>query len=812
MPGEERPMATKDAQKQFDVFISYSHKDAEWVRQWLIARLKQEGITVCVDNESFDPGIPALVNMENAVAASRRTLLVLTRAWVESEWTRFESFLIQHDDPTGMRQRTLPLLLEPCDAPKRIKTLTHLDFTGAADMDQEFARLLDAIRGIRRLSDPGGEKPVTQPDGKREANHARINPAVPRSPAVGFVARHDKDGSEIVARLHNELAPEKNQLIVLWGDGGVGKTTIAAEVVRRMSGLFAGRIVWTKAEGRQDYSLSTLLDEIATQLGNAEVRKLPLEPKKEEVRSLIASLDGAVLVVLDNFETIAPAEQKQCAEWLMHHAPCPALITTRERVNGPRNLSIDVMSSAEAHEYLDKLIAETASSRTFAGIDRDRIIQAADANPLVMQWVIGQIELAQHPNDVLDDLAQGGGDAAERVFDRSFNLPQLGDDGRDALLALSLFVPSAARAALAEVAGFDNNIRRLREAVKHLAALRLVETTEASERLILRGLTRSLAKARLSNDARAGEFRRRFLACYVRYAEAHSQTTPEDFDALKAERDNVLGAMDEAFQIKDWPSVQQIMTAIGKAWGGFLSMQGYWDEAIQRNEQARHAAQVMNDEHAVAVISVRIASMFYKRGEFDKAHHLHQQALDIFKKLKSEGNIAVTLHELAMLAQDQGEIEEARRLYNDSLEIKKQLGNQSGIAITLHELGRLAQNQGEIEEARRFYHDSLAIKKQLSDQSGIASSLHQLGVLAQDQGEIEEARRLYNDSLEIKKRIGNQSGIASSLHQLGRIAEIESKYAEAAQLFDQAFCIWERLKSPDAAIARRSLERVQGKS
>jgi hypothetical protein len=186
----------------------------------------------------------------------------------------------------------------------------------------------------------------------------------------------------------------------------------------------------------------------------------------------------------------------------------------RERVNGPRNVSIDVMSSAEAHEYLDKLIAETPTPQTFDGIDRERIIHAADANPLVMQWVIGQIELAQHPRDVLDELAQGGGDAAERVFDRSFNLPQLGNDGRDVLLALSLFVPSALRAALAEVAGFGDDTKRLNEAVKRLAALRLVETTGAGEQLILRGLTRSLAKAHLSKDARADEFRRRFVAYF----------------------------------------------------------------------------------------------------------------------------------------------------------------------------------------------------------------------------------------------------------------------------------------------------------
>jgi hypothetical protein len=77
----------------YDVFISYSHADADWVGQWLVPRLKGAGLKVCTDRESFDVGVPSLVNMENAVAVSRHTLLILTEAWVGSQWTRYEALL-----------------------------------------------------------------------------------------------------------------------------------------------------------------------------------------------------------------------------------------------------------------------------------------------------------------------------------------------------------------------------------------------------------------------------------------------------------------------------------------------------------------------------------------------------------------------------------------------------------------------------------------------------------------------------------------------------------------------------------------------
>jgi tetratricopeptide (TPR) repeat protein len=844
-------MSADNTQKRFDVFISYSHKDADWVHDWLAPRLKQAKLTVCTD-DIFDIGVPALVNMERAVAASRHTLLVLTPAWLKSEWTLFESLLVQHEAPAGVLQLTLPLLLEPCEVPKRIDILTRADFTRKKDTEAEFAKLLDAIRGKRRLPDP---KPKTQeqsepPSQNENVNHTRINVSIPRPPKVGFVVRRDRKGADIVAQLKGELAPQKNRLIALWGDGGVGKTTIAAEAVRGVAEIFANRIVWISADGRPDFALSNLLDEIASQLGEPETRKLAIEPKKETVREVIVRSDTSVLIVLDNFETISAEEQKRCVEWLDNDAPCPALITTRTRVDSARNVPIDVMTEQEANEFLNKLLEQTHNTDAFEKLDRDRIIRTAGANPLVMQWIIAQIDLAQHPSDVLDDLAHGEGDAAERVFDRSFNLPPVGDDGRDTLLALSLFVPSASRVALAEVAGFGDDVRRLRKAVESLAALCLVKTT-SEERWIIEGLTRDLAKARLMRDERAEDFRCRYVIYFLRYARSYSKTTKEDFDALEAEKDNMLNSMDVAFEIQDWKSVIQTMYAIGHIPFGFLSLRGYWEEVIRQSEQAVKAALATKEEKKIADFKMNIAGVYYLRGEYNKARQLYSESFEIYKKLNNQKGIALTtwglgnvalrqsdlenakeqlteslitfrelndqknvagaLHQLGRITQNQGEIEEAQRLYNESLNIEKRLGNQSGIAITLHNLAVIAQNQGEIEEAQRLYNESLEIKKKLGNQSGIAITLHQLGQIAKIQGEIEEAQRLYNESLNIEKRLGNQSGIAITLHNLGSLAEEEGDNTEAARLLREALSIFEKLKSPNAEAVRRSLKEIESK-
>ena len=106
---------------RYDVFISYSHRDEAWVRGELLPRLEGAWLRVCIDFRDFEIGAPSVTEMERAVAESRKTLLVLTPAYVGSDWTAFEHLMLQNDDPTNRKLRLVPLLKEPCEIPRRLK-------------------------------------------------------------------------------------------------------------------------------------------------------------------------------------------------------------------------------------------------------------------------------------------------------------------------------------------------------------------------------------------------------------------------------------------------------------------------------------------------------------------------------------------------------------------------------------------------------------------------------------------------------------------------------------------------------------------
>jgi hypothetical protein len=201
---------------KYDVFISYSHKDEEWAVNILLPALENAGLGVCIDYRDFDAGRPSIVNMEDAVDESRHTVLVLTPNWTGSEWTDFEAVLTQTDDPAGRRQKLIPIMLEKCAPPKRVRSLTYVDFMRSDRLENAWKQFFKAL-GKPNAPIPTSVTP--KPDtGSRDTWHlAHPYPMPPNF--TGRVAEQK--------RLDDWLADDKDRLFILRALGGFGKSALA---------------------------------------------------------------------------------------------------------------------------------------------------------------------------------------------------------------------------------------------------------------------------------------------------------------------------------------------------------------------------------------------------------------------------------------------------------------------------------------------------------------------------------------------------------------------------------------------------------
>jgi len=180
-------------QFEYDVFISYSHKDEEWVSKTLLPMLEAAGLKVCIDFRDFEVGRRSIYNMQDATSRSRRTMLVITEDWLSSEWTGLESVLAYQNVSAG-EGRIIPVLLKPCKLPKEfafIDAITRVDFTRPDREQYEWIKL------FRAFDTEPPEMPAQRPPSHEEriANQGEANQAVAKTPPPPPLSGFDAAGS-----------------------------------------------------------------------------------------------------------------------------------------------------------------------------------------------------------------------------------------------------------------------------------------------------------------------------------------------------------------------------------------------------------------------------------------------------------------------------------------------------------------------------------------------------------------------------------------------------------------------------------------
>lgn len=105
------------------IFFSYSRDDSEFVLS-LAKELRQAGADIWLDQLDIKPGSRWDSSIEQALASSKTLLVILSKSSVESNNVMDEvSYALEE------KKMVVPVLLEPCDIPFRLKRLQYANFT-----------------------------------------------------------------------------------------------------------------------------------------------------------------------------------------------------------------------------------------------------------------------------------------------------------------------------------------------------------------------------------------------------------------------------------------------------------------------------------------------------------------------------------------------------------------------------------------------------------------------------------------------------------------------------------------------------------
>jgi tetratricopeptide (TPR) repeat protein len=230
--------------------------------------------------------------------------------------------------------------------------------------------------------------------------------------------------------------------------------------------------------------------------------------------------------------------------------------------------------------------------------------------------------------------------------------------------------------------------------------------------------------------------------------------------------------------------------------GDILYIQGNWDEAIARFEEALRISEQVGFEEGQANALRHLGRIKRRRGDWAGAQDTLERALSLYERLKHPPGEAEVLLNLGNIQFEQGNYEEAETNFQKALIVCEQVESHQLIGDITLSLGVLRHVLGHDDEAITHFTESLANFEVEGDQRRIAQACHNLGIAYAAQGLWDRAGIMYERALDTARQ-NSEWGMVGMVY-LCR-GEMQANLSDAAMAMgyaQKALEIFERLKDP----------------
>ncbi|MCP4428341.1 MAG: hypothetical protein GY803_27960 [Chloroflexi bacterium] len=576
--------------------------------------------------------------------------------------------------------------------------------------------------------------------------------------------------------------PSKSPAIQsLVGMGGIGKSALAVQIAHAARAHFSDGVLWASVAASEPMAI---LESWAQSYGYDFDRIADLESMAAAFRGALA--DKSVLMVLDDVTGAA-----RIRPLLPSGEGCKVLLTTRDqdlaRALNAQVWLIEELSPANGRLLLTQILApKRVDAESEAAAEICALLQNL---PLAVE--ITAQRLKSRPRRKLADMARRLRDEKQRLsllkisdheVRASFAVSweTLDGDLQRAFALLGLFGGRPFTAvALAHIAGLDRYLTEDR--LFALAALSLLaEDKEIYYRQ--HPLLADFAREKLGDDV--GEVYGRYAQYYLQFA----QENQRNYDALRPEWDNIMAAMQCAYEHQFWPLVIGLADALRDAW----FTRARYSQARQGYQLAHEAALALEDNAARAQCLLDWGQACIEQNSYDEAEELLTASLDLFQTLEIPEGIADAQYHLARIALEKNDYDRAEQLLADSQQIKKQLNDDVGVASTIYRQARVAYRRGAYDQAEQLGQMALAAQEKANDKFSSLPTLRLLTSIAIAQQNYETSQQRCERALTISQELQDQGELAAVLYRLSvvsrRLGELTlaEKYArESLPLFQQ---------------------------
>jgi DNA-binding SARP family transcriptional activator/tetratricopeptide (TPR) repeat protein len=720
------------------------------------------------------------------------------------------------------------------------------------------AEALERYAEIRRRlvddlgADPGAELQVVHQeilrgnlDPRMPSASAAAPPPVRPMPALlpldvyGFAGRQEE-----LARLDTFLAMRARQptavvIAALSGTAGAGKTTLAVHWAHRVRSRFPDGQLYINLRGfdpggsviEPAEAVRTFLDALGV-----PAREIPFSAQAQFDRYRSELSGRRMIVVLDNAR-----DAEQVRPLLPGSPTVVVLVTSRNQLTslvaaeGAQPLTVDLLSTAEAHQLLAGRLGPARIAAEPVAVDR--IVTRCARLPLALAIVAARA--VTEPASSLDTLAsalleaRGGLDALSgddpatdmrAAFSWSYRALRPAAARLFRLLGLypgpDISVPAAA-----SLAGVP--VDQVRPVLAELTTVHML-TEHSPGRYGLHDVLHAYAAELLEQvepEPEREQAMRRMFDHYVHTAfgadrriaahrvpidldPAAPGVVPEDIaDAgaamawFTAERPVLLTAVHRAADRGLDVHARQLAWTLAV----FLDRQGYWHDLAAIQQAAIDAARRMTDRHGQARAHRSLAQAYAQLGRYDEAEAQFQHALGLSRELGDVKGEAGTHFNLAWLFGLQGSHRTARDHAAAALELYRASDDRLGQAQALNNLGWFHAQLDDHRQALACCEQALPLLQALGEQAGEAATWDSLAYIHHRLGQYGQAVDCYRHAVEMYRLIGDRLEEAVTLTGLGDIHHANGHDDAARDAWRKALVILDDLGHRNADTVRAKL-------
>lgn len=658
--------------------------------------------------------------------------------------------------------------------------------------------------GPESLPNSGILTPVSRPQGPPN-DLARLSH---QEPLVGRAA----DAQWLFERLRAGRAA--GITTALHGMGGIGKTALAADVIRRLhtQGRFRGGIAVVRCQDMTD-AVKVLQGVLAR--FDPQRRQPDASDLDGLGEAVLRMLDGRdALVILDNVE---PELDIIEIVRLLRAARGITLLLTARHVLPQAAVPVGASKKLEPlppHDALE-LFARTLGRSRPALKPNERsaaesIVDTLQGHPLAIK-IVGAYAansrrdlkvLASEIKNLLKVIELPDDDKTPRAVAVAFTKSTKALPTRDQefFKALAAFATAEFGRQAAIALGRELGLPRPEDHVDLLVQRALVEayTNEAmpeegdGERLRLHTLLRAFASDAFTRwTPKKRDAARYAVAKY--YAE-YANRVKDAGSALSHDELNIVGTLKWAYSQKQDELVMELCLSMQHFWADRWRVVACLEYLPWGVEAAQHVAQQTNereDRLRAATLSLTHGQALQHVGKVNDAEQVYQENLTIRQAEQDREGEGRVLAYLGQIAQQRGQLDEAERYYNKSLSIMRAIPNQRREGILLGYLGDLASQLGRLEAAESYYKQGLDLLVKVQDRRSESHHRICLGEIAQARGNWSEAEIYYQYALAITREdeVQNRQGegwvhrcIGSLDYARGQLDKAEEEYWRALEI------------------------------